>query len=165
MSTSNHTLNLSWIGILLLTWVAFISLIVSMVQKEARIFEREAWENDGESVAIARAYTLATWTMLFSLTVSSYGFWRGGLSNTRKQTLDIVFSGGASACGSLSFACFILFFFFHRFGEDFEIGGRAMFSFGICCFFLAMLYFNLEFLTVRNGGRAKNPTVDSSSLI
>ena len=104
MSTSNHTLNLSWIGILLLTWVSFVSLIVSMVQKEVRIFEREAWENDGKSVAIARAYTLAIWTMIFSLTVSSYGFWRGGLSNTRKQTLDIVFSGGASACGSLSFA-------------------------------------------------------------
>jgi hypothetical protein len=166
MASLSRTLNMSWIGILLLTLIAFISLIVSIIQKDVKFFEGDAWENQGGCVTIVRAYTVAIWTMIVSLTVASYGFWRDSLSNNRKKTFDIVFSGGASASGSLAFVCFILFFFFHNIREDFDIGDRASLSFGISCFFLAVLYFTLDVITVRNGGRSsKNPAVDSSTLI
>lgn len=163
-SSLSRTLNMTWIGILLLTIIAFSSLITTMVQKDAIFFEEGAWENQGDCISASRAYTLAIWTMLVSLSVASYGFWRDCLSNTSKKSFDIFFSGGASASGSLSFACFILFFFFHNVGEDFEEGDKAAFCFGMSCFFLAMLYFTLDVITIRNGG-AKRPSVDHDALL
>lgn len=166
MSTISQTLNVTWIGILLVTIIASISLVVALIQQDMIFFEDGAWENAGECIAAPRAYILALWTMIISLVVGSYGFWRSCLNTTKKRTMDIVFSGGASAAGSLTFACFVLFFFFHRFGvEDFDEGQAALFSFGICCFILAMLYFALDVITVRNGGKAKSPSVDTSSLL
>ncbi len=136
-----------------------------MIQKDVRFFDRNEWENEADCVSMNRTYSVAIWTMIVSLTVASYGFWRDTLSDTRRKTYDIVFSGGASASGSLAFACFILFFFFHNFREDFEEGEVASFCFGLCCFFLAALYFTLDVITVRNGGKSNTPTVKRGALI
>ena len=106
----DKVLTYSWTAIFFTTLIAFVSLIVGMVRLEVDFLDDGAWENDVDTVSKNRAYIIAIWTMLLSFGVSSYGFWRSCISVRTIQMLDVIFSGGVSATGSMVFICFILFF-------------------------------------------------------
>ena len=105
----DRILTYSWTAVFFITLIAFISLIFSMIILEVDFLDDAAWENDANSVSKNRAYVIAIWTMLLSLGVSSYGFWRTCIALKTVQMLDVIFSGGVSATGSMVFICFILF--------------------------------------------------------
>lgn len=166
MSSSNNTaLNTAWFGILILTLIGFVSLIISMVQNEIPFFQFDEWQNfGGRDVSILRAYFVAIYTMLISFAVATYGFWRPCLKSSKRKTLDIVFSGAASAAGSLVSACMILFLSFNDIAQEFAEGEGSVFVFGLSCLMMTVLYAIIDLVTIRQGTKA-NPAVDSSSLL
>ncbi len=75
----------------------------------------------------------------------------------------MAFSGGAAAAGSMSLVCAILFFFVQEFGQEFGEGEGYLFLFSFCSLLLAILYFALDVITIRNG--IHSSSLDNNSLI
>lgn len=162
----DRVLTYSWTAIFFTTLIAFVSLIVGMVRLEVDFLDDGAWENDVDTVSKNRAYIIAIWTMLLSFGVSSYGFWRSCISVRTIQMLDVIFSGGVSATGSMVFICFILFFDWPQEWDEVVEEGLGIFIFAMCCLLLSILFCIIDFASIRKHPKKnKLTTVDHSNLV
>lgn len=111
-STKKKDIGRLWITIFIFSIAACISFIFAVFQNEIRFFEDGTWANDGDSIALNRAYLVALLVIVSTLAASSYGFWRQCIPSNSTKTFDELSAGFVTANATLCFMCFIMFISF-----------------------------------------------------